>query len=471
MEDQKKKSEWDEWKDIGKKIEELVKQEIKQVAKTGEPQNWKETGKKIEAKVRSQMAKAAGAHPEANWAELGRQTEDRVRVSFGKWAGADKNDDWMTIGKKADLRIREQVANVTGAESDSDWLDIGKKFGDKIKSKVNDWLEDDEKTKLKRLNQLSEQYRGWNYYPDFVVQPNPRDCMNFTSIDCPLVWKLGDQWQMWYTGFDGRGYQTALAVSNDLINWEPKGLVMGFGKEDAFDYGGVTFGGVLFDSYDIKSPRTLKKWNDKYWVLYGCYPKQGGYEIRPGAQGAAWSEDAINWNRASEDYPTLSIKGASEWEKDCIYQPWLLEHEGKFWDFYNAANGSIEQTGVATSTDMLTWFRYPGNPIVRNRAGGYDESFCSDPKIFRDGDHWVMIYFGVGSGGAHIMIAFSQDLLNWESHPEPLYKAGGNPSGLDKTYAHKVSLVYNEQNDTFYMFYCAVGDKGRGIGLITSKSI
>ena len=275
MEDQKKKGEWDEWKDIGKRIEELVKQEIKQVAKTGEPQNWKETGKKIEAKVRSQMAKAAGAHPEANWVELGKQTEDRVRASIGKWAGADKNDDWMTIGKKADARIREQVANVTGAESDSDWLDIGKKFGNKIKSKVNDWLEDDEKTKLKRLNQLSEPYRGWNYYPDFVVQPNPRDNLNFTSIDCPLVWKLGDQWQMWYTGFDGRGYQTALAVSNDLINWELKGLVMGFGKEDAFDYGGVTFGGVLFDSYDIKSPRTLKKWNNKYWVLYGCYPKQG----------------------------------------------------------------------------------------------------------------------------------------------------------------------------------------------------
>jgi predicted GH43/DUF377 family glycosyl hydrolase len=108
---------------------------------------------------------------------------------------------------------------------------------------------------------------------------------------------------------------------------------------------------------------------------------------------------------------------------------------------------------------------------VPNRPGGYDESFCSDPKIFRDGDHWVMIYFGVGKGGAHIMIALSDDLLNWKSHPEPLYKAGGNPSGLDKTYAHKISLVYNEQNDTFYMFYCAVGDKGRGIGLITSKLI
>jgi predicted GH43/DUF377 family glycosyl hydrolase len=86
-------------------------------------------------------------------------------------------------------------------------------------------------------------------------------------------------------------------------------------------------------------------------------------------------------------------------------------------------------------------------------------------------DHWTMIYFGVGRGGAHIMIAFSRDLVHWAAHPEPLYKAGGHPGGLDKTYAHKISLVYNPENDTFYMFYCAVGNKGRGIGLITSKPL
>ena len=40
-----------------------------------------------------------------------------------------------------------------------------------------------------------------------------------------------------------------------------------------------------------------------------------------------------------------------------------------------------------------------------------------------------MIYFGVGRGGAHIMAAFSRDLVHWTADAEPLYKAGGNPSG------------------------------------------
>lgn len=49
--------------------------------------------------------------------------------------------------------------------------------------------------------------------------------------------------------------------------------------------------------------------------------------------------------------------------------------------------------------------------------------------------------------------------------------SGGNPSGLDMQYAHKISLVWNPANETYYMFYNAVGNKGRGIGLITSKPL
>jgi predicted GH43/DUF377 family glycosyl hydrolase len=318
----------------------------------------------------------------------------------------------------------------------------------------------------------SAAFRDWHYYPDYVLPPNPDDGLGFTMTDCPLVWKLGDTWQMWFTGFDGTGYQTALATSTDLVHWEPQGLVMGYGAPGAYDHGGVTFGGLLLESYDLKAPRVPKRWNGRYWVLYGCYPRQGGYELRPGAEGLAWSEDGKTWQRHSVDKPTLSIEGAAEWEKDCIYQPWLVEHGGKFWDFYNAANGFIEQMGVATSTDLVHWERYDGNPIVRNGGpGSYDEQFCSDGKVFRDGDHWVMIYFGVGKGGAHIMAAYSRDLLHWTKDEEPLYKSGGHPGGLDAKYAHKISLVYNEANDTFYMYYCAVSERGRGVALLTSRPL
>jgi len=155
------------------------------------------------------------------------------------------------------------------------------------------------------------------------------------------------------------------------------------------------------------------------------------------------------------------------------HQPWLVEHNGKYYNFYNAANGHIEQTGVALSDNLLEWKRYENNPVIPNGPeGSFNEKFSSDSKIFWDKDHWISFFFGVGRGGAHVMVAFSRDLYHWTVDPDPIYKAGGNPSGLDNKYAHKISLVWNPANETYYMFYCAVDkDNKRGIGLITSMPL
>ena len=320
-------------------------------------------------------------------------------------------------------------------------------------------------------------YRGWHYQPEHVIPsgPNIPGHDKFHSTDAPCVYQLPgqpDKWFMSFIAFNGQGYNSFVVESTNLVQWTNPRLAMGFGKQGEFDFGGCVVGAYLYESYDIKAPRLLKQRDGKFWTLYGCYPKQGGYEMRPGYEGVACSDDGLTWQRAKST-PILAIQDpdCGVWERDCIYQPWLLEYEGKFYDFYNAARGGIEQSGVAFSSDLLNWKRHADNPVIRNRKGGYDERFASDPKVFRDGDHWTMIYFGVGGGGAHIMAAFSRDLLHWTAHPEPLYKAGGNPSGLDRQYAHKISLVYNLENETFYLYYCACGNKGRGIGLITSKPI
>ncbi len=279
---------------------------------------------------------------------------------------------------------------------------------------------------------------------------------------------------MSFIGFNGQGYNSFVVESTDLVHWSNARLAMGFGPEGEFDFGGRVIGAHLYESYDIRAPRFLKRRDDHFWTLYGCYAKQGGYEIDPGYEGVARSVDGLHWQRAHDSY-ILSVHDddARDWEKSCIYQPWLVEHDGVFYNFYNAKRMPewIEQMGGATSTNLIEWRRFDRNPIVQVRPGGYDEKFCSDGKVFRDGDHWVMFYFGVGRGGAHIMAAFSRDLQNWTAHPEPLYCAGGHPGGLDKTYAHKISLVYVAQENRFYMHYCAVGDRGRCIGLLTSRPL
>ncbi|MDR1879518.1 MAG: hypothetical protein LBQ78_01120 [Tannerellaceae bacterium] len=326
------------------------------------------------------------------------------------------------------------------------------------------------------ISRWSAPYRGWTYHPDPVIPSDYRipGAEKFHSFDVPCVYQLADKpgvWYMSFIGFNGQGYNSFVAESQDLIHWDNPQTAMGFGAEGEFDHGGCVVGAYLYDSWDIKAPRTLRKKEGRYWTLYGAYPRQGGYELRPGYEGVAASSDGLHWARVSDD-PVLSVyqTDCKEWEKECIYQPWLVEHDGTYYNFYNAANGHIEQTGLALSTDLIHWVRYPFNPIVQNGSspGGWDATFASDPKVFRDGDHWVMFYFGVGRGGASIMMAFSRDLAHWTIDPEPLYAFGGHPGGLDKEYAHKISLVFNPQDERFYLFYCATGNKGRTIGLLTS---
>ncbi|MDR1224904.1 MAG: hypothetical protein LBL07_18800 [Tannerella sp.] len=323
----------------------------------------------------------------------------------------------------------------------------------------------------------SKPYRGWHYYPDPVIPSDYRipGGEGFYNYDVPCVYQIAGNpgvWYMSFIGFNGKGYNSFVAESSDLVHWTNPKLAMGFGKEGEFDHGGCVVGAYLYDSWDIKAPRTIRKHDGKYRTLYGCYPRQGGYELRPGYEGLAMSDDGLHWQRVADE-PVLSVyqKDCKVWEKDCIYQPWLVEHEGTYYNFYNAAHESVEQMGLALSNDLKHWVRYPFNPVLRNRPGGYDEQFCSDGKVFRDGDHWTMFYFGVGRGGASIMAAFSRDLLHWTADPEPLYRFGGHPSGLDQQYAHKISLVFNPKNETYYMYYCATGNKGRTIGLLTSKPV
>jgi hypothetical protein len=327
------------------------------------------------------------------------------------------------------------------------------------------------------LDAWAEPYRSWHYYPDAVIPAEPQipGYEEFASMDSPCVYQLPGQPDVWFMsviGFDGNGYNSFVYESRDLIHWENPRLAMGFGPEGEFDHGGCVVGAYLYESYDVRAPRVLKERDGLYWTLYGCYPLQGGYELRPGYEGVAASDDGLSWRRAKDSW-ILSVHepDRGEWEKDCIYQPWLVEHQGLFYNFYNAANGGIEQMGLVLSTDLIHWVRYPLNPVLRNRDGGYDANFCSDGKVFRDGDHWTMFYFGVGRGGAHIMVAFSRDLIHWFAHEEPLYLAGGHPGGLDETYAHKISLVWNPANECFYLYYCAVGNEGRCIGLLTSKPV
>src|ERR1019366_8989018 len=126
------------------------------------------------------------------------------------------------------------------------------------------------------LDTWSAPYRGWRYWPDHVIpaDPNITGHEKFHNTDCPCVYQLPgqpDRWFMSFIAFSGQGYNSFVAESTDLVHWSNPRLAMGFGPTNEFDAGGCVIGAFLYESYEIKAPRLLKRRDGKYWSLYGCY--------------------------------------------------------------------------------------------------------------------------------------------------------------------------------------------------------
>jgi predicted GH43/DUF377 family glycosyl hydrolase len=46
------------------------------------------------------------------------------------------------------------------------------------------------------------------------------------KIDCPTIFRKNQAWYMSYIQFNGKGYETWLAKSKDLLNWQTLGRIL-----------------------------------------------------------------------------------------------------------------------------------------------------------------------------------------------------------------------------------------------------
>ena len=296
-------------------------------------------------------------------------------------------------------------------------------------------------------------------------------------LDGPSVFRHGDAWYMIFITFDGKGYETHLAKSDDLVNWKRLGCVFSRAGGGCWDSAQSDGWPLLLDP-TWEGPNTLVKFNGMYWMMYiGGHQK--GYETDPLSTGVAWTDDpsaAKKWIRYPGN-PVLSPDDADarDFERRTIFKHYIVEDPsrscgGRFVDFYNAKQKGVwrETIGMAVSDDMLHWRRVGDGPVI---SDGNPAKFAisGDPMIRRIGDVWVMFYFGCGwkRGGAFDTFACSRDLKNWTKWEGAPLVEPSEP--YDKTYAHKPWVI--KHNGVVYHFYCAVGNRGRGIALATSRPI
>lgn len=290
------------------------------------------------------------------------------------------------------------------------------------------------------------------------------------SVDCPFLFRHDGRYCMTYIGFDGTGYQTGLAMSDDLVHWEKKGVLLGRGLRDSVNEFNIAMTCLLRDN-ELFGCGELKKVNGRYVGTYHAYPNPG-YECGPAVIGLCFSHDLRQWEIGN---PILFPSDGADWERGGLYKSYLIEHEGVYYLFYNAKNQEewpwVEQTGLAVSSDLVNWERCPANPVLPvGKPGAFDDLFASDPCVLKHGKDWVMFYFGNSSDGyAREGAAFSGDILHWKKYEEILIDVGA-PGSVDSLYAHKPGII--GEKGVLYHFYCAVaatsGGQVRGITFAVS---
>lgn len=311
----------------------------------------------------------------------------------------------------------------------------------------------------------------------------PQD--NKHKIDCPTVFRENGVWYMTYVcyngsnGTNGRGYETWIARSNDLLHWQTLGRVLVFGDSgwDKNQRGGFP---ALVD-YDWGGSYNINRYNGSYWMTY-IGGEGTGYEAvnAPLSVGLASTTDSIadgkHWTTYNSPILSYNDKKAQWWERMTQYKSTVYKVDKRrfgyqFMMYYNAGGKDDthpkgERIGVAFSNDMKKWKRYAANPIFAHDTDG---TITGDAQIVRFGDLYVMFYFSAFNPtreyNAYNTFAASRDMIHWTDwQGEDLIVPS---KAYDEMFAHKSYVV--KVGGIVYHFYCAVNNAGqRGIAVATN---
>lgn len=307
-----------------------------------------------------------------------------------------------------------------------------------------------------------------------LVMVPPHDSL---KMDCPSVFKKGGKWYMTYLMYDGRGYETWLAESDDLLHWQEKGKIMSFSDTTDWDVNQKA-GYIALQDYEWGGSYAWEKYDGKYWMSYFGGDSRG-YEAGILSIGMAYTgespEKVHEWKRLDKPVLTPKDEDVSWWDNSTMYKNSVIRDVNKetghsFIMYYNARGDSInpargaERIGMAVSDDMKHWERFGKDPVINHHKG-----ISGDAYIQRINDVWVMFYFGAfWKEGAFNRFAVSNDLIHWKDwEGEDLISSSED---YDEVFAHKSFVV--KHDGVVYHFYCAVNKKDqRGIAVATSKDM
>jgi predicted GH43/DUF377 family glycosyl hydrolase len=148
----------------------------------------------------------------------------------------------------------------------------------------------------------------------FKKSDNQAD-FDYDGVYAPIILKIGERYNLIYTGSNGIITKTGLAVSSDLKNWERKGCILPNGQKGDWDEYAVSI-------------VTIIKLDDGYLALYEGEDKNNNDRI-----GIAYSKDLLSWEKYKNN-PILGLGKKGSFNELMTCGPHIFEAGGKFYIFF-----------------------------------------------------------------------------------------------------------------------------------------
>ena len=214
----------------------------------------------------------------------------------------------------------------------------------------------------------------------------------------PSVVRKENQYDNFYSGFDGKSWHTGLAVSSDGVHWRKQGRVLSPQPESwegayiAANGSALTTGSEFF-----------------YWY-------QAGPRDQPEI-GLAQSSDGKVWRK--QPAPVLETGPRGSWDERGVADPYVLRGGDFYYLYYLGQDRARRQRlGVARSRDGVRWEKLRANPILEiGPDGAFDENL-GEPAVWQSHGRYWMLYTGRDhTENRRLGLARSMDGVTWEKLP------------------------------------------------------
>jgi len=215
----------------------------------------------------------------------------------------------------------------------------------------------------------------------------------------PSVVLAGGTFYNFYSGFDGKTWQTGLATSTDGVTWRKEGKVLSPNP-------------ATWEGEYIAANGSALHVGQEFFYWYHAGPRETP------RIGLARSSDGRTWQK--HPAPVLETGPRGSWDERGVADPYVIQIKGTFYLYYLGQDRARQQRiGVARSQDGISWEKLRVNPVLElGETGEFDEDALGEPAVWMSHGAYWMLYTGRDRTGIRRLgLAQSSDGVAWKRQP------------------------------------------------------